>query len=295
MVMEVPLDVSIDDYDIGQLLGRGGFASVYRARERKTGLLYALKIMEKANIRKHNMESRVANEIKIQSELLYEGIVQSYCHFEDAENVYMVLELCEGGNLYRYLKNHGPLNETEASIVIKQLLLSLEYMHGIGVVHRDLKLSNVLLVQSNSSLSSSFSAPSSSSSSLSESGYGFRSGTNSFLHSSSHPCSRSTKLEIANSSASNINVYESRVTDIYGVGRGGGGDNRNDNRSQNLRSGNHGVVLPFSTQRGGRFSDFTVKLCDFGLAVQVEHPDEVVGTKFVRIRYRILQYIVLQN
>ena len=63
-------------------------------------------------------------------------------------------------------------------------------------------------------------------------------------------------------------------------------------KSQNLRSGNHGVVLPFSPRRGGRFSDFTVKLCDFGLAVQVEHPDEVFG---VRIRYRILQYIILQN
>jgi serine/threonine protein kinase len=49
---------AIDDYDIGQLLGRGGFASVYRVRERKTGMLYALKIMEKSNILKNNMELR---------------------------------------------------------------------------------------------------------------------------------------------------------------------------------------------------------------------------------------------
>ena len=290
MVMEAPLDVSIDDYDIGQLLGRGGFASVYRARERRTGSLFALKIMDKANIRKHNMESRVANEIKIQSELLYEGIVQSYCHFEDAENVYMVLELCEGGNLYRYLKTYGPLNETEASIVIKQLLLSLEYMHGIGVVHRDLKLSNVLLVQSNSALSSSFSSPSSSSSSsyLSGSGYGSQSGTSSFLHSNSHPHSRNAKLGMSSSFTGSINKHQRKDSDNYEIGRGDGSWNRNENNNRNLRIGNnHGVVLPFSKQREGRFSDFTVKLCDFGLAVQVEHPDEVFSTNFAINDFRI--------
>jgi serine/threonine protein kinase len=108
---------TIDDYDIGQLLGRGGFASVYRSRERKTGALCALKIMEKINIRKHNMENRVVNEIKIQSELHYKGIVEYYCHFEYNDCVYMVLELCEGTNLYRYLKSNGPLNEEEAAVV----------------------------------------------------------------------------------------------------------------------------------------------------------------------------------
>jgi polo-like kinase 4 len=138
---------TVDDYDIGQLLGRGGFASVYRARERRTGLLYAMKIMDKAHIKKHNMEIRVQNEIKIQSELKFQGIVQLRCHFEDSEYVYMILELCEGGNLYRYLKTNGPLNEAGAAAVIKQLLLALEYMHGLNVVHRDLKLSNVLLVK----------------------------------------------------------------------------------------------------------------------------------------------------
>ena len=302
MSAQAPVARSIDDYDIGQLLGRGGFASVYRARERRTGSLYALKIMEKANIRKHNMESRVANEIKIQSELRYKGIVQSHCHFEDAENVYMVLELCEGGNLYRYLKTHGPLNETEASIVIKQLLLSLEYMHGIGVVHRDLKLSNVLLVQNHSTLSSSIS--SSSSASFSESGYVSRSGSNYFPSSSSHPYSRNGKL---GDSFGSIGHHIG-----YGSGYGHGSQYKNEDKSldwrryQDRRKGNRNENeiendyqrgsergrgrgyknqqdimneednLINSTERiGGRLSDFNVKLCDFGLAVQVEHPDEV--------------------
>jgi polo-like kinase 4 len=175
---------TINDYDIGQLLGRGGFATVYRARERTTGHVFALKIMEKSYISKHKMEIRVQNEIRIQSELTSRGIVKLYRHFEDADYVYMVLELCEGGNLYKYLKTHGPLSEMEARSIIRQLLVALEYMHGLGVVHRDLKLSNVLLVSSS----------------------------------------------------------------------------------------------PESSMAGDSVVDFMVKLCDFGLAVQVEHPDEVSNT-----------------
>ena len=137
--------MDLDCFDVGQLLGRGGFASVYRARNRRTGKVCALKIMEKETIRKHKMEDRVVQEVIIHARMRFPGIVRFYGHFEDEENVYMVLELCEGGNLYRLLKQHGPLREREAAKVIKQLLQSLQYMHERGVIHRDLKLSNVLL------------------------------------------------------------------------------------------------------------------------------------------------------
>lgn len=259
---------TIDDYDIGQLLGRGGFASVYRARERKTGLLYALKIMEKASIRKHNMESRVANEIKIQSKMQFKGIVQFHCHFEDFEYVYMVLELCEGGNLYRYLKSNGPLNESDAAIVIKQLLLSLEYMHGLGVVHRDLKLSNVLLVNNfSTSLSSSFSVSCPSSSSPSS------------TISPSFPSSSSRNERTQDYSASqNGEIDERRNDDVRSL-------NENNGNSDDYSPSHHGRISNSvsSGKKIGAFlstgvlSEFTVKLCDFGLAVQVEHPDEVSG------------------
>ena len=137
--------MDLDCFDVGQLLGRGGFASVYRARNRRTGKVCALKIMEKETIRKHKMEDRVVQEVIIHARMRFPGIVRFSGHFEDEENVYMVLELCEGGNLYRLLKQHGPLREREAAKVIKQLLQSLQYMHERGVIHRDLKLSNVLL------------------------------------------------------------------------------------------------------------------------------------------------------
>ena len=67
--------------------------------------------MEKETIAKHKMEDRVTQEIKIHATMKTNGIVRFYGHFADDDNVYIVLELCEGGNLYRLLKQHGPLRE----------------------------------------------------------------------------------------------------------------------------------------------------------------------------------------
>jgi len=123
----------IDDFDVGQLIGRGGFATVYRARHRRSGKVCALKIMEKESIARYRMEDRVAQEIRIHASLRCDGIVRLHGHFEDADHVYLVLELCEGGNLYRLLKLHGPLREREAAKLIKQLLQALLHMHDRGV------------------------------------------------------------------------------------------------------------------------------------------------------------------
>ena len=246
---------SIDDYDIGQLLGKGGFASVYRARQRRTGQIYALKIMEKANIRKHKMEKRVENEMKIHSELHYKGIVQFHCQFEDKENVYMVLELCEGGNLFRYLKVHGPLSESESCAIIKELLLSLEYIHSMGIVHRDLKLSNVLIVQ-NTNLSSSISTSSSFSSSSTPSSStpsSSPSSLNSYTPRNSPPFIASSSQSTSQSVSQSISKQTLR-------------------NEENCNFPSTKLCDHFSAQK---LSTFSVKLCDFGLAVQVEHPDEV--------------------
>jgi polo-like kinase 4 len=136
---------SIRDYDIGQLLGRGGFASVHRARQRSTGKDVAIKIVVKARMTEPGMMDRIKNEIRIHSKLRHPNVVSFTGCFEDEHCVYMVLELCSHGNMFRYLKVNGPLSETLAVKVIQQLINALDYIHANGVVHRDLKLSNILL------------------------------------------------------------------------------------------------------------------------------------------------------
>ncbi|CAM9593701.1 unnamed protein product, partial [Laminaria digitata] len=155
----------IDDFDIGQELGKGGFAVVYRARVRVSGLEVALKVVDKHRASKYlsgvnasggeggdggggGVElacARVANEVRLHWGLKHPTVVELLEFFEDERFVYMVLELCGGGDLYRRLKERGPLGEEEAAGYMGQLLAGVGYLHDRGVMHRDLKLSNLLL------------------------------------------------------------------------------------------------------------------------------------------------------
>ena len=158
-----------EDLDIQQLLGSGGFAYVYQARlcnnfisknciVRKSltqqQLSYnncnqsndiAVKIISKEKLRKDNIAHRIVNEIKLHRKLNHSSFVKLFDFFEDANNVYMCLELCNYGNFYHHIKQNGPLSEYEAGYVMYQLIDGLNYLHHQGIVHRDLKLSNILI------------------------------------------------------------------------------------------------------------------------------------------------------
>jgi serine/threonine protein kinase len=157
----------IDEFDLGQLIGRGGFAQVYRSIHRPTNTQYAVKIIRKycndesvshvsggdseslkvaAEQRQAQHWQRVENEIQIHLQLHHPNIVECFQYFEDSQHIYLILEYCEGENLFRYWKRRGRLGEAEAVRVTAQLLRGLDYLHSRGVIHRDLKLSNILLV-----------------------------------------------------------------------------------------------------------------------------------------------------
>lgn len=163
----VPPAPCIDDFDVGQELGRGGFAVVYRARVRVSGLEVALKVVDKhracelaagggggggsssgtADSGVGAACARIASEVRLHWGLKHPSIVELFDFFEDDRFVYMVLELCGGGDLYRMLRVRGRLREGEAAGYMGQLLAGLAYLHGRGIMHRDLKLSNLLLSQ----------------------------------------------------------------------------------------------------------------------------------------------------
>ncbi|CAD8078068.1 unnamed protein product [Paramecium sonneborni] len=122
-------------------LGRGSFGCVKLARDRQTGLLYAMKIIEKQGVSIENLK----REIRIQKKLQHPHVIQLFEFFEDDQNFYLILEYAENGSLFGYLRKRKILNENEAFVYFFQTCLGIDYLHKKQIIHRDLKPENLLL------------------------------------------------------------------------------------------------------------------------------------------------------
>ncbi|RXN01331.1 hypothetical protein EOD39_7101 [Acipenser ruthenus] len=141
--------LTIEDFKVLTLLGKGSFASVYRAKSDITGLDVAIKMIDKKVMHKVGMVQRVRNEVEIHCQLKHPSILELYNYFEDSNYVYLVLEMCPNGEMSRYLKNRkGPFSEDEARYFMHQIVRGMLYLHTHGILHRDLTLSNLLLSSS---------------------------------------------------------------------------------------------------------------------------------------------------
>ncbi|XP_013642173.1 probable serine/threonine protein kinase IRE [Brassica napus] len=138
---------SIEDFEIIKPISRGAFGRVFLARKRATGDLFAIKVLKKADmIRKNAVESILA-ERNILISIRNPFVVRFFYSFTCRENLYLVMEYLNGGDLFSLLKNLGCLDEDMARIYIAEVVLALEYLHSVNIIHRDLKPDNLLINQ----------------------------------------------------------------------------------------------------------------------------------------------------
>ncbi|KAK1277026.1 CDPK-related kinase 5 [Acorus gramineus] len=136
-------------YELGEEVGRGHFGYTCSARSKKgelKGMQVAVKVIPKAKMTTAIAIEDVRREVKILRALTgHNNLVQFYDSYEDHENVYIVMELCEGGELLdRILSRGGKYSEDDAKAVMVQILNVVAFCHLQGVVHRDLKPENFL-------------------------------------------------------------------------------------------------------------------------------------------------------
>ncbi|XP_028174244.1 serine/threonine-protein kinase PLK4 [Ostrinia furnacalis] len=138
----------IEEYEILEHLGKGGFANVYRARCRRTGLFVAIKMIDKALMASAGMIGRVRQEVTIHSRLKHPAILELFTFFEDAHYVYLVLELAHNGELAKHFKlGTRGLSEKAAADIFRQVVSGVLYLHTHNIIHRDLSLNNLLLTK----------------------------------------------------------------------------------------------------------------------------------------------------
>ncbi|CAN6466463.1 unnamed protein product [Victoria cruziana] len=135
----------LQDFEIGKLLGRGKFGNVYLARERKSKYVVALKVIFKAQLRKHQLEHQLRREIEIQSLLRHPNVLRLYGYFHDEERIFLILEYAARGELYKELQRVRHLPEKRAATYISCLAQALAYCHEKHVTHRDIKPENILV------------------------------------------------------------------------------------------------------------------------------------------------------
>ncbi|GAA5971136.1 hypothetical protein JCM21900_000946 [Sporobolomyces salmonicolor] len=129
----------------GQLLGEGGFARVYLCTEPDGITNKALKVIDKQQLKSTKTKSKLFAEIKIHQAMQHPNIIAFEHCFEDEGNVYMQLELCSNGSLLDLLRRRRRYSEPEARYYLTQLVGACDYMHSNSVIHRDLKLGNLML------------------------------------------------------------------------------------------------------------------------------------------------------
>lgn len=127
-----------------ELLGSGIFGNVYKVRYLNNGQIYAMKAINKANLKKKQLINNAITECNILKQANNPFIIKLHFSFQTADHLYMVLDYCEGGDLGFILREMS-FEEEEAKFYIAELITVIRYLHSMNVIYRDLKPDNILI------------------------------------------------------------------------------------------------------------------------------------------------------
>ncbi|KAF4153305.1 hypothetical protein CNMCM6069_001003 [Aspergillus lentulus] len=156
----------VGPWQLGKTLGEGATGRVRLAKHAVTGQTAAIKIVSKRSAAiaqsesiaamdrnaslfsgtgTRQMPSGIEREVVIMKLIEHPNVISLYDVWENRGELYLVLEYVQGGELFHYVQNHGPLPEEEAVRLFRQIIAGLGYCHRFNICHRDLKPENILL------------------------------------------------------------------------------------------------------------------------------------------------------
>lgn len=138
-------DISIEDFELLRVLGKGSFGKVFLVRLIVTGHTYAMKVLKKSEVVRRRQVEHTKAERRIMGGIEHPFIVSLRFAFQSKDKLYMVTDYCRGGELFFHLKKFRSFPEDMVRFYAAELISALQHLHSLDIVYRDLKPENVLL------------------------------------------------------------------------------------------------------------------------------------------------------
>lgn len=141
-----------NNYEIRQKIGSGSYGTVYKVIHKRTGVLRAMKVIKKKYVNSDNFsEDSFQVEISVLIDTDHPNIMRIYEFFADSTYFYIIMEYIRGKDLMTYISQMKIYSEELVSIILKQLLSAVCYLHSKQIVHRDIKPENIMIKDSRQS------------------------------------------------------------------------------------------------------------------------------------------------
>lgn len=134
------------DFEFMKIIGKGSFGKVYLAKHKSENKVYAIKVISKQMILKHNEKRHVMSERNVLLQnLRHPFLVAMHYAFQSSDKLYFVLDYANGGEMFYHLSRERKFDEERAKFYAAEITSALGYLHSEGIVYRDLKPENILL------------------------------------------------------------------------------------------------------------------------------------------------------
>lgn len=138
-------ELFVGPYVILDKIGEGGMGKVYKARDTRSGRVVGLKVVRPHLLTNPVVRGRFHREVQTARALKHKHVVEVFDSGEDAARHYLAMEFVDGIDLARLVREYGPVPAPEACEYLRQAALGLQHAHDQGVVHRDMKPSNIIV------------------------------------------------------------------------------------------------------------------------------------------------------
>ncbi|KAL4492961.1 hypothetical protein ABPG72_020740 [Tetrahymena utriculariae] len=137
--------VGPSDFIVHGLIGKGSFGEVYLVEKKGSQMLYAMKVLHKSKIIRHNLTKYAMTERNVMSLTNHPFIVKLNYAFQTSDKLFLIMDYCPGGDLGEHLQKEKKFSEELVKIYLAETILALEDLHKRDVIFRDLKPDNIVL------------------------------------------------------------------------------------------------------------------------------------------------------